>query len=151
MKDNEIHLAYGSDDNYYFPTAVSAASAAFGVNDESVLVIHLFDLGVSDPHYTEFEELVRKTNPRVLCRRHVIDSKMFAGFGAWRGSIATYSRMFVQDFLPDLDWAIYVDGDTLWLGDIGELWKLRDPSVLIQASVDPPPPQKTSNEHEFCG
>ena len=149
MADNDIHLVYGSDDNYYFPTSVSAASAASGVNDESVLVIHLFDLGVSDPHYAEIEGLVRKANPRAVCRRHVLDGKMFEGFGAWRGSIATYSRMFVQDLLPDLEWAIYVDGDTLWLGDIGELWKLRDPSVLIQASIDPPPPQKTANENEF--
>ena len=136
--DKAIHLIYGSDDNYWFPTAVSAASAAFGT--ESELIIHLFDLGVSDAHYDEYVGLIRKANPAVKCERHLIDKKMFEGFGAWRGSIATYSRMFAQDILPDVDWAIYVDGDTLWLGDISKLWLLRDETKLIQASIDPPMP-----------
>ena len=29
METKDIHLVYGTDDNYVFPTAVSAASAAF--------------------------------------------------------------------------------------------------------------------------
>ena len=133
-----IHLIYGSDDNYWFPTAISAASAAFGSSEP--LTIHLFDLGVSDEHYDEYLALIRKANPKVCCERHLVDKSMFEGFGEWRGSIATYSRMFIQDILPELDWAIYVDGDTLWLGDIAKLWTLRDDTKLIQASVDPPMP-----------
>lgn len=133
-----IHLIYGSDDNYWFPTAISAASAAYGCS--KALVIHLFDAGVSDAHYAAFESLVMKANPHVVCERNVLDSRLFTGFGAWRGSVVTYSRMFIQDILPDLDWAIYVDGDTLWLGDIAKLWGLRNESVLILASIDPPMP-----------
>ena len=136
--NDTIHLIYGSDDNYWFPTAVSAASAAFGTKND--LKIHLFDLGVSDAHYDECVGLIHKANSEVKCERHVIDKKMFEGFGAWRGSVATYSRMFVQDILPDVDGAIYVDGDTLWIGDIAKLWALRDEAKLIQASVDPPMP-----------
>lgn len=136
--NSSINLIYGSDDNYWFPTAVSAASAAFGTKRE--LIIHLFDLGVSDAHYDEYVGLIHKANPAVKCERHVIDKRMFEGFGAWRGSIATYSRMFAQDILPDMDWAIYVDGDTLWLGDVAKLWALRDETKLIQASIDPPMP-----------
>ena len=138
MDADTIHLIYGSDDNYWFPTAISAASAAWGVSRP--LTIHLFDLGVSDGHYEEYEQLIKRANASVACERHAIDKSMFAGFGAWRGSIATYSRMFVQDILPDLDWAIYVDGDTLWLGDISKLWALRNDANLIQASADPPMP-----------
>lgn len=134
-----IHLIYGSDDNYWFPTAVSAASAAYGCSQ--ALTIHLFDAGVSDAHYAEYETLIKKANPSVTCEHHVLNPRLFDGFGAWRGSVVTYSRMFIQDILPDLDWAIYVDGDTLWLGDIAKLWMLRDETKLIQASVDPPMPQ----------
>lgn len=133
-----IHLVYGSDDNYWFPTAISAASAAYGCSRP--LVIHLFDAGVADVHYAEHEALIRKANPKVTCERYVLDPKMFEGFGAWRGSVVTYSRMFIQDILPSVDWAIYVDGDTLWVGDIAKLWALRDETKLIQASVDPPMP-----------
>lgn len=133
-----IHLIYGTDDNYWFPTAVSAASAALGASQP--LTIHLFDLGVSDEHYDEYLTLIRKANSNVSCERHLIDKSMFDGFGEWRGSVATYSRMFIQDILPDIDWAVYVDGDTLWLGDIAKLWELRDETKLIQASEDPPMP-----------
>ena len=133
-----IHLIYGSDDNYWFPTAVSAASAAHGCSQR--LVIHLFDAGVSDAHYCEYEALIKKAHSDTVCERHKLDAKMFEGFGAWRGFFVTYSRMFIQDILPDLDWAIYCDGDTLWLGDIAQLWALRDNTKLIQASQDPPTP-----------
>ena len=133
-----IHLVYGSDDNYWFQTAISAASAAYGCS--SSLVIHLFDSGVTDAHYEEYLRLIQKANPKIVCERHLLDNTMFDGFGNWRGSVVTYSRMFIQDILPDLDWAVYVDGDTLWLGDISKLWKLRDETKLIQASMDPPMP-----------
>lgn len=136
--NDDIHLIYGADDNYWFPTAVSAASAAFGAIRG--IVIHLFDLGVSDDHYAEYERLIKKANEKARCVRHVLDREMFDGFGSWKGSIATYSRMMVAELLPDVDWAIYVDGDTLWLGDIAELWELRDDGKLILASCDPPTP-----------
>lgn len=135
-----VHLIYGSDNNYVFPTMISAASAAFSIRANLDLVIHLFDLGISDENYADFKLRVLKVNPRVVCLRHVLDKSLFDGFGAWRGSIATYSRMLVPDLLPDIEWAIYVDGDTLWLGDIGELWDLRDEAVTVLASIDPPTP-----------
>ena len=138
MDENTIHLIYGSDDNYWFPTAISAASAAYGCSQK--LVVHLFDAGVSDAHYHEYEALIKRTSPQVVCERHPLSPQMFSGFGAWKGSFATYSRMFIQDILPNLDWAIYCDGDTLWLGDIAKLWALRDETKLILASYDPPTP-----------
>lgn len=142
-----IHLIYGSDDNYWFPTAISAASAAFGCSRP--LVIHLFDAGVTDDHYAEYEALIHKANPDVICERNVLDKTMFAGFGAWRGSVATYSRMIFAEILTDVDWAIYVDGDTLWCGDIASLWALRDETKLVQASIDPPTTMETENK-EFA-
>jgi len=143
---SQIHLIYGTDSNYVFPTAVSAASAAFYAAQKDRLVVHLFDFGVGDEQYDELLEIVKKGSPEVNVERHIIDSKEYMSFGAWRGSVATYSRMFVPDILPDVDWAIYVDGDTLWLGDIGELWSLRDETVSILASIDPPMPMGCSNQ-----
>ena len=146
--DEVIHLAYGSDDNYWFYTAISAASAAFGLAKGYTLRVHLFDLGVSDDHYAEFVDIVSKGGNRVRCERHQLGKDAFSNLGAWKGSVATYSRMFLADLLPELDWVIYVDGDTLWLGDISKLWKLRDDAYLVMASYDPPPKggQKASPE-----
>ena len=95
---NEIHLIYGSDDHYWFPTAISASSAVYGCS--RAITVHLFDAGVSDEHYLEYERLVKKANADVVCERHRLDAKMFDGYGEWRGSVVTYSRMFIQELLP---------------------------------------------------
>lgn len=134
-----IHLVYGTDDNYIFPTMVSAASAIYYATNKANLVIHLFDAGVTDAHYEEYERDLHRIGPEVELVRHRLSAEMFKGFGAWKGSVVTYSRMFICEILPELDWAVYVDGDTLWLGDPVELWKLRDETKLVQASIDPPP------------
>ena len=143
-----IHLVYGTDDNYVFPTAVSAASAAFYLREGEQLTLHLFDLGVSEAHYDKYRELVRKADRyhQVTFERHRLKPELFEGFGPWRGSLVTYSRMMMAEILPDVDWAIYFDGDTLWLGSPGDLWALRDETKLILASIDPPTPMGTPNE-----
>lgn len=145
MDDGRIHLVYGSDDNYVFPTLVSAASAAKCLGADRRLTIHLFDAGVSDDHWDEFVQKVQNINSEVACQRHILKEEMFSGFGAWKGSVVTYSRMFIAELLPELDWAIYFDGDTLWTGDIGKLWDLRDCSKTIIASIDPPTPNGSVN------
>ena len=138
--DNVIHLVYGSDDNYIFPTLVSAASAAKLLGRGRSLVVHLFDAGVTDEHWLDFEKRISAVNNAVTCQRHILATDMFKGFGDWKGSVVTYSRMFMAEILPDIDWAIYFDGDTLWVGDVGEVWDLRDEGKLILASIDPPTP-----------
>ena len=137
--DNKIHIVYGTDDNYIFPTMVSAASALYYAKDKSRIVIHLFDAGVSDAHYDDYCHVLSGVGADVELVRHKLSPSMFAGYGAWKGSVVTYSRMFMCELLPDIDWAIYVDGDTLWLGDPAELWTFREESKLVLASIDPPP------------
>ena len=140
-----IHLIYNSDANYMFPTTVSAVSAALQVTQTQRLVVHLLDCGASDEQVRDMEKMIQMVNPFVCSERHRIDVSDYQKLESWQGSFATYSRIFVPDILLDVDWAIYVDGDTLWLGDIGELWKLRDDSISILASVDPPTSMGTPN------
>lgn len=144
MKD-KIHIVYGTDDNYIFPTMVSAASAVYYAKDRSSIVVHLFDAGVTDAHYDDYCRNIKAISDEVELVRHKLSSDMFDGFGAWKGSVVTYSRMYMAELLPNIDWAIYVDGDTLWLGDPAELWKLRDETKLVLASKDPPTPMMTKN------
>ena len=98
-----IHLVYGTDDNYIFPTMVSAASAAHLLVKDRKMVIHLFDAGVTDVHYADYEKRVCELNANVTCERHRLGKEMFKDFGAWRGSVVTYSRMFMAEILKDLE------------------------------------------------
>ena len=47
------------------------------------------------------------------------------------GSKLPYLRLFLPDLLPDCDWVLYADVDTLWFRDPCELWKLRDESKSV--------------------
>ena len=51
----------------------------------------------------------------------------------------------MQDLLPEVDWVISVDGDTLWQGDPWELLLLRDDTKLYLTSLDPPDPNGKQN------
>ncbi len=50
-------------------------------------------------------------------------------FKPFKDSYTAFLRIFLCDFLPDLDWIVYSDVDTLWFRDICELWRERDDSV----------------------
>lgn len=49
----------------------------------------------------------------------------------YNGSKLPYLRLFLPEILPDCDWVIYSDVDTLWFRDPCEMWAERDDSVSV--------------------
>lgn len=49
----------------------------------------------------------------------------------YNGSKLPYLRLFLPELLPELDWIIYSDVDTIWNLDPAELWKLKDETKSI--------------------
>lgn len=49
----------------------------------------------------------------------------------YNGSKLPYLRLFFPELLPELDWVIYSDVDTIWDLDPEELWSLRDDTKAI--------------------
>lgn len=41
----------------------------------------------------------------------------------WNGSLMPYLRLWLPLLLPDIDWVIYSDVDTIWNRDVCELWE----------------------------
>lgn len=77
-----------------------------------------------------------------------IDRARLERLGRWHGSPIAYSRLFLAELFPDLDWVVSCDADVMFRGDVAELWKLRDDSVAILAPKDCPlPPQPYTAEH----
>ncbi|MDP6352317.1 MAG: glycosyltransferase [Alphaproteobacteria bacterium] len=53
----------------------------------------------------------------------------------------TYTRFLVPTVAGFEDWALFCDSDFLWLGDVAELWALRDPRyavMCVQHDYRPP-------------
>ena len=144
-KDETIHIIYGSDENYIEPTFVSAASLIVGNVRPCHLIIHLLDTGVEDASWDKFCSRLRSFGTDIEFVRHKIDNDRLKGLTAYKGSVATYARMFVAEIVLDVEWAVYVDGDTLWVGDICDLLQYRDEAKIIVGAIDPSDPYRDSD------
>lgn len=120
--NSKIHLVYASDENYVFYAAVAAMSARVTTKRPNDLIIHVLDNGITDASWNKWLE---KTG----AVRHKIDFDKDLSLKSMDGSIATYSRLFIEDILPDVDWCVYADVDTLFIGDIFEMAEQYLPSI----------------------
>ena len=117
---DEIHIAIPAVGEYRKWAEVCAASAIQG----SSLPVKV--------HYIDWS---------------AIDRARLEALGSWHGSAIAFSRLYLAELFPDLDWVITCDADVMFRGDVAELWKLRDDSVSFIARRDSPlPPSKYNQE-----
>ncbi len=141
-----MHLIYASDANYARPMTVSAASVAYGADRTVKLVFHILDLGLTDDQWNSFVRMVTEQNANVEVHRIKMEPSTLSWLEAYHGGWATYARLFAFHCLDDsVEWALYVDGDTLCVGDVTKVLESCDGSKLVIGSLDPPP--VTNEEH----
>ncbi len=150
-----VHLIYCSDENYLEPTLVSAASAAIWASKEHPQVVHVITEQIEEAQFQSFRERLQAVSKHITIVRHIWDSHSFSNYPEWHGSRIIYARLTLEQLLPDIDWAISLDGDTLWLGDPWECLQLRNEALWFQASIDPPTPNGLPNPqfqwYKKCG
>lgn len=115
-----VHIALVADNNYRQGLLTTKASMIKACKTPERLVFH------------EFGE-AEATPVMPLMKEH---------FGLYKGSPMAYLRLFFPQLLPDCDWVIYADVDTLWFLDPCDLWNLRDNSVSVQWVADMPSTRK---------
>ena len=142
--EDTVHLLYCSDTNYMMPTLVSAASAV--AHSKGKICIHLVADSVPKGMVSRFKETLSSLSSNVTVCNYIWDANRFNGYPRWHGSTLIYARMVAEELFPWLDRIISVDGDTLWLGDPYELWRLSNDDLLFQASQDPPPPNHNEED-----
>lgn len=106
-----FHVVYVCDRKYRSFVDVSAASVRISATDE--IIVDVIDADEASV------------------------AKRLAEFPEYHGSRATFAKLLIPELLPKVDWALYLDGDTLVLGDICEVFKWCDESKLIVGSRDP--------------
>ena len=132
-----VSIALASDRNFICGLLVTVHSICRHAAEGSSLKFHVLDLGLEE----QDQLLVRNMGETTTrCQTSFIFHKAsiadYRHLPSWRGNYATYARLVLQDMLPDEDWIIYTDIDTLWLRDIGELWAMRDSSHALAAVPD---------------
>ncbi|MCM1056328.1 MAG: glycosyltransferase family 8 protein [Firmicutes bacterium] len=121
--NNVIPIFYACDDIFAKFAIVSARSLIENADPDRSLRIHFLNAGISDAHR---DELLKMQNNRI--------SVCFPDVSDFLESIqdklpirdyytkTTYYRLFISEMFPEYDKAVYLDSDTIVLGNIAELF-----------------------------
>ena len=111
---DKVHIAMVADGAYLKGLEVAKASMVESCSNPSRLQFHVFG---------EDAEL---------------GSRIQREFGLYKGSPMAFLRLYLGELLPDVEWIVYSDVDTLWQRDVLELATLRDETKTIQWVRDLP-------------
>lgn len=132
-----IHLAFGFDLNYIIPFYVLITSI-FHNNSRHKFVFHVITSGVSDDHKELLTEYIKSKGGNIdfynsdescISKFIIPESTHFTS--------AIYHRLFFPMVLSrEITQYIYLDTDTLVVGDLGELYTINTGEYSIAATVD---------------
>lgn len=130
-----IDIALASDANYACGLLVTAVSMARSASPDAVLRFNVMDGGMSNEVWEDFTAHVQKAHPLSEFRRFKVDDACFSAYPAWSGtSRMTYARLLLPQVLSDVEYVIYCDVDFLWQADVAELWRQRNPHVIVKTT-----------------
>ena len=129
---SEVTLVYAANSTYALPLAVSLVSVVRNLSANTRLNVYVLVSNMPDEHIAKIERSTRdnlKPSCEVEFFWKTVDLTMFERLfknsdGIQYITIDTYSRLLIGDLLPpDLDQVIYLDADTVVLGDLCTLAK----------------------------
>lgn len=124
VKDLPVcHVAYACNDAYAIPTGVSIYSL-FKNNKELRFCVHLFSEGISENNKNIFMQIAKDAGQSLVIE-DMPDLNKVAGAPLYieRLALSTYLRIFLVNLLDsEINKVLWIDGDTLVLGSIAELF-----------------------------
>lgn len=114
-----LRIVYATDMGYLMPTRVSASSALAWAGERSEIALYVIDCGIDDAAWVGFADALRKAfGVAFELHRVPVDMTRFSALRGWsNNSLGAYARLLIPDLLPEADWCVYADGDTLFAGD----------------------------------
>lgn len=124
-KNNIIPIFYACDDAFVKYTIVSIKSLIENVSKNYEYKIYVLNAGISE----EMKEETYKLNAENLEILFVDVKEQLNKIGKVLPlrdyySKTTYFRMFIAEMFPEYEKAIYIDSDTIVLGDVSELYNI---------------------------
>ena len=119
--DDRIHVVMAADGPYMKGLEVAKASMVESCSNPSRLDFHLFGEDAA------------------------LSERIRSEFGTYKGSPMAFLRLYLGELLPEVDWVVYSDVDTIWYRDVIELWGLRDDAMMIQWVRDIPSAQSETS------
>jgi lipopolysaccharide biosynthesis glycosyltransferase len=140
-----VAIVCSADAGYLLPLTVMLVSVRAHLPARRHLDVHIIDEGISD---LEKARLKRSLDVEtVTISWHTPDRALLVGVPLWgRMPLCTYNKLLVVDVLPeDVHTALWIDCDTLVLGDISRLWDRGTGDFPVLAVQDPLVPLVSSN------
>ncbi|WP_026503650.1 glycosyltransferase family 8 protein [Butyrivibrio sp. NC3005] len=128
-----MNIIYATDDNYSFLAGVSIESLFENNKDAGEINVYILDDGISDNNKEQLK-LVSNKYGRNLFYVNVkdfieqISSITTVSYNLENKiSFTAYARFFIDKLLPNLEKAIYIDCDTLVVGNLNNLYEYEIP------------------------
>ena len=133
-----MHLVYASDENYLKPMAVAIAAAYHHASRPEELTVHVLSCEIPDAKWKAwYDFLIAKLPRSAKIVRHDVSREKLAIGPSWHSSYGTYARLYIDEFLPDIDWCVYCDVDTLFTDDPFKLEAEFENGVILKGASDP--------------
>lgn len=126
-----MNIAFSSDNNYAPYLAISILSVLKN-NSESEICFYILDFGIDNNNKKIIANIV--CNHGKSIKFISVDKDEFANFPITINyiSLATYARLNITQYIPNVDKLLYIDVDTLTNGS------LDDYGILISNSIHLP-------------
>lgn len=132
------HFAYAADGNYALQLKIAVASLLYALRQRTrAIYIHVLDLGLTDKQWNQLIDLWGRIQSKAIFKRHIISTQQFAKYKKWNNSYAPYARLELPDLIPDAEWCLYADCDTLFLCDPQQLEPLLDNNKALIGHRNP--------------
>ena len=131
-----FHIVLSSNERYMPGAMVALASVAVNAKPETHLHFHVFTEGVKRETFTFLEQTIHRLHPNCLIEEHLCDESILAGLPMYAGSRMAWIRCFYSRILKNVDWALYLDCDILYLASPEEHFAHADESVYACVTRD---------------
>lgn len=129
-----IPIVLASDDNYIQHLGVTMCSILENTNSQ--IQFHLLLYNVTDQNINKVKQIQKTYNTQVFYNI-ITDQRLESFPEIGRLKKSAYLRLFIEEILPkDIKKLIYLDVDTVVLGDIVELYKINLNGKIIGAIKD---------------
>lgn len=152
---NVISVAMATDDNYIYPTIVSMTSLARNSNRNTIY--HIYIMHPDNLSHESKSKLLSVEEKYKNCIVKFVDMKNIfkEGYTDHRIPTSAYYRLAMPDVIHGVDKIIWLDGDTLVLGDLSEMINIDMEGYYFKGFLDFPNLKETENfgiynDHYIC-
>ena len=135
----ELDVVLSTNERYMPGATVALVSLAVNARPETQLHFHVFTEDVTDASWKLLEKSITRVHPNSVVENHVCGEDILSGLPVYSGSRMTWVRCFYARLLPDVDWALYLDCDVLYLASPEEHFSYADDSVYACVAKDMSP------------